>query len=240
MDHDFMWRSMIALPERGRIGIFNRSYYEECLIVRVHREILAKEKLPQQLMTRALWRDRFEDISAIERYLARNGTVILKFFLNVSKEEQRQRFLKRIEDPAKNWKFEMGDVAERALWDKYQAAYQEIVRHTASAAAPWFVVPADHKWFSRVVISSAIVNALEGLDLQFPKTERHLLPELKKVRIALEKEKAGEAHGETPAAAEAPKSKAKGRSGTAAASESPSAGEVSTDPQAERRDGQED
>ena len=237
LDHDFMWRSLIALPERGRIGIFNRSYYEECLIVRVHRELLAKEKIPPKLMTKTLWRERFEDISAIERYLARNGTIILKFFLNVSKNEQRTRFLKRLEEPAKNWKFEMGDVTERALWEKYQAAYQEIVRHTSSAAAPWFVVPADHKWFSRVVISSAIVNALEGLDLQFPKTERHLLPDLKKVRIALEKEKAAEAEEGTPSADEA--SKPKDRSGTAAASEKASADATIAAMNAEPKDGQE-
>jgi PPK2 family polyphosphate:nucleotide phosphotransferase len=231
LDHDFMWRSLIALPERGRIGIFNRSYYEECLIVRVHREILAKEKLPAKLVTKTLWRERFEDISAIERYLARNGTIILKFFLNVSKEEQRKRFMKRLEDPAKNWKFEMGDVAERALWDKYQAAYQDVIRNTSSTAAPWFVVPADHKWFSRVVISSAIVNALEGLDLQFPKTERHLLPELRKVRIALEKEKAAEGNGEASSGEQKSKSKAKDQS----ASEQPAFGDASADP----RDSQE-
>jgi PPK2 family polyphosphate:nucleotide phosphotransferase len=240
LDHDFMWRSLIALPERGRIGIFNRSYYEECLIVRVHRELLAKEKIPPKLMTKTLWRERFEDISAIERYLARNGTIILKFFLNVSKDEQRRRFLKRLEEPAKNWKFEMGDVTERALWEKYQAAYQDIVRNTSSAVAPWFVVPADHKWFSRVVISSAIVHALEGLDLQFPKTERHLLPDLKKVRIALENEKVAEAEEGTPSADEAPKKKPKRRSAAAATSETPPAGEAVTEPQAEQREGQED
>ena len=134
LDHDFMWRSTIALPERGRIGIFNRSYYEECLVVRVHPEILAKEKIPPRLVTRNIWRERFEDISAFERYLARNGTVILKFFLNVSKQEQRERFLDRLDEPAKNWKFSMADISERALWDKYQAAYQEMVRHTSSSA----------------------------------------------------------------------------------------------------------
>ena len=134
LDHDFLWRSMIALPERGRIGIFNRSYYEECLVVRVHPEILAKQKMPPQLVTKNIWRERFEDISAIERYLARNGTVILKFFLNVSKEEQRERFLDRLEEPAKNWKFSMADIAERALWAKYQAAYQDMIRHTSTQA----------------------------------------------------------------------------------------------------------
>ena len=132
LDHDFLWRSMIALPERGRIGIFNRSYYEECLVVRVHPEILAKQKIPQRLVTKDIWRDRFEDISAMENYLARNGTVILKFFLNVSKEEQRERFLERLEEPAKNWKFSLADIAERKLWAKYQAAYQDLIRHTST------------------------------------------------------------------------------------------------------------
>jgi PPK2 family polyphosphate:nucleotide phosphotransferase len=185
LDHDFMWRSVIALPERGRIGIFNRSYYEECLVVRVHPEVLAKEKIPARLVTRNIWRERFEDISAFERYLARSGTVILKFFLNVSKEEQRERFLDRLDQPSKNWKFSMADITERALWGKYQAAYQEVVRNTSSAAAPWHVVPADHKWFARVVIGSAIVSALEGLDLKFPKVDNASLQEFKLVRTAL-------------------------------------------------------
>jgi PPK2 family polyphosphate:nucleotide phosphotransferase len=185
LDHDFMWRSQIVLPERGRIGIFNRSYYEECLVVRVHPEILAREKIPPVLMTKKIWRERFEDISAFERYLARNGTVILKFFLHISKEEQRTRFLDRLEQPAKNWKFSMADVAERALWEKYQAAYQEVVRHTSTSLAPWHVVPADHKWFARVVIGSAIVSALEKLDLKFPKVDPASLQEFKQVRKAL-------------------------------------------------------
>jgi len=188
LDHDFMWRSTVALPERGRIGIFNRSYYEECLVVRVHPEILAKQKLPAKLVTRNIWRERFEDISAFERYLARNGTVILKFFLNVSKEEQRERFLDRLDEPAKNWKFSMADISERGQWGKYQAAYQEVIRHTASRAAPWYVVPADHKWFARVVIGSAIVSALDGLDLKFPKVDTAMLEEFKVVRKALEDE----------------------------------------------------
>jgi PPK2 family polyphosphate:nucleotide phosphotransferase len=188
LDHDFMWRSTVALPERGRIGIFNRSYYEECLVVRVHPEILAKEKLPPRLVTKNIWRERFEDISAFERYLARNGTEILKFFLNVSKQEQRERFLDRLDQPAKNWKFSMADISERALWGKYQAAYQEIIRHTSTAAAPWYVVPADHKWFARVVIGSAIVTALERLDLKFPHVDAAALEEFKQVRKALENE----------------------------------------------------
>jgi PPK2 family polyphosphate:nucleotide phosphotransferase len=193
LDHDFMWRSMTALPQRGRIGIFNRSYYEECLVVRVHPEILAKEKIPPKLMTKNIWRERFEDISAIERYLARNGTVILKFFLNVSKAEQRERFLERLDQPSKNWKFSMADVAERALWAKYQAAYQEVVRHTSTDLAPWHVVPADHKWFARVVIGSAIVSALDKLDLKFPKVDEASLQEFKQVRKALLAEGKGSA-----------------------------------------------
>src|SRR5947199_6376511 len=185
LDHDFMWRSMIALPRRGRIGIFNRSHYEECLVVRVHPEILGRQKLPPKLVTRDIWRERFEDISAFERHLARNGTVILKFFLNVSKQEQRERFLDRLEQPAKNWKFNMGDIAERALWAKYQAAYQDMIRHTATRHAPWHVVPADHKWFARVVIGSTIVAALDRLDLKFPKVDDAAKAEFKLVREAL-------------------------------------------------------
>ena len=188
LDHDFMWRTMIALPERGRIGIFNRSYYEECLVTRVHPQILAKEKIPPKLITKNVWRERFEDISAIERYLARNGTVILKFFLNISKEEQCERFLDPLDEPAKNWKFSMGDVNERALWGRYQAAYQEVVRHTSSAVAPWYVVPADHKWFARVVIGSAIVRALEDLNLRFPRADKASLEEFTQVRKALANE----------------------------------------------------
>jgi PPK2 family polyphosphate:nucleotide phosphotransferase len=191
LDHDFMWRSTIALPERGRIGIFNRSYYEECLVTRVHPEILAKEKIPDRLVTKHIWRERFEDISAFERYLARNGTVILKFFLNLSKEEQRKRFLERLDQPAKNWKFSMGDITERALWPRYQAVYQDIVRHTSTALAPWYVVPADYKWFARVVIGSAIVSALEKLDLKFPKADKASLEEFKQVRKALLEEGKG-------------------------------------------------
>jgi PPK2 family polyphosphate:nucleotide phosphotransferase len=191
LDHDFMWRSMIALPQRGRIGIFNRSYYEECLVTRVHRELLAKEKIPPRLVTKNIWRERFEDISAVERYLARNGTVILKFFLNVSKGEQRERFLDRLDQPAKNWKFSMADISERALWHRYMAVYQDIVRHTSTAAAPWYVVPADHKWFARVVIGSAILNALEGLNLRFPRADKASLQEFRQVRQALEEEGKG-------------------------------------------------
>ena len=188
LDHDFMWRTSKCTPERGRIGIFNRSYYEELLVVRVHPEILAKQRIPPELVTKNIWHERFEDIAAYEKYLARNGTLILKFFLNISKEEQRQRFLDRLEEPAKNWKFSLGDVAERKLWDKYQAAYQDLIHHTSAKHAPWIVVPADHKWFARVVISSAIVSAMEKLDLKFPEVDKSDAGELKKVKVALERE----------------------------------------------------
>jgi PPK2 family polyphosphate:nucleotide phosphotransferase len=188
LNHDFMWRTMIALPERGRIGIFNRSYYEECLVTRVHPRLLAQEKLPQKLVTRNIWRERFADISAIERYLSRNGIVILKFFLNLSKEEQRKRFLDRLEQPSKNWKFSMNDVAERALWPRYMAVYQDIVRHTSTSFAPWHVVPADHKWFARLVIGSTILSVLESLNLRFPRADKASLPEFEGVQEALERE----------------------------------------------------
>jgi PPK2 family polyphosphate:nucleotide phosphotransferase len=193
LDHDFMWRAMIALPERGRIGIFNRSYYEECLVTRVHPEILAKQKIPSKLVTKNIWRERFEDIAAFERYLSRQGTVILKFFLDVSKQEQRERFLDRLDQPAKNWKFSMNDITERGWWSRYQAVYQDIVRHTASPHAPWFVVPADHKWFARVVIGSTIVAALDALNLRFPRVDKASQQEFAKVREALENEGKGKA-----------------------------------------------
>jgi len=191
LDHDFLWRHVVALPERGHIGIFNRSHYEECLVTRVHPEILAKEKLPAKLVTKSIWKERFEDISAFERYLGRNGTVVLKFFLNVSREEQRLRFLDRLEEPAKQWKCSMDDIKERALWPRYQAVYQDIVRHTSTPHAPWYVVPADHKWFARVVIGSVINAALEKLDLRFPRADRASLQEFEQVRMALEKEGTG-------------------------------------------------
>jgi PPK2 family polyphosphate:nucleotide phosphotransferase len=189
LSHDFMWRCMIALPQRGRIGIFNRSYYEECLVTRVHPELLRQEKIPPKLITGKIWRERFEDIAAIERYLARNGTVVLKFFLNLSKEEQRKRFLDRLDEPSKNWKFSMADISERALWPRYQAVYQDIVRHTSTPTAPWHVVPADHKWFARVVIGSAIVSTLETLNLRFPRADKASLQEFTAVRKALENER---------------------------------------------------
>jgi PPK2 family polyphosphate:nucleotide phosphotransferase len=188
LDHDFMWRTSMCLPERGRIGIFNRSYYEECLVVRVHPEILAKQRLPRKLVTKNIWRERFEDIVAFERYLARNGTIVLKFFLHVSKEEQRQRFLERLDEPSKNWKFSMDDVAERRRWQDYQMAYEDMIRHTATPGAPWHVVPADYKWFARVVIGSAIVATLDGLKLKFPKVDKASLRQFAGVRAALEHE----------------------------------------------------
>ncbi|MGB7774400.1 MAG: polyphosphate kinase 2 family protein [Pseudolabrys sp.] len=168
LDHDFMWRSARRLPQRGRIGIFNRSYYEEVLVVRVHPEVLAKEKMPSTLVTKDIWKERFKDIRAFERYLARNGTLILKFFLHVSKGEQRKRFLERLDEPSKNWKFSMGDLAERSLWDKYMEAYEDMIRNTSRPEAPWHVVPADNKWFTRLVVSAEVVEALDRLNLKFP------------------------------------------------------------------------
>jgi PPK2 family polyphosphate:nucleotide phosphotransferase len=185
LDHDFMWRTTVALPERGRIGIFNRSYYEEVLVVRVHHGYLERQKLPPELVTKQIWKERFADIAAFERYLARNGTVVLKFFLHVSREEQRKRFLERIDDPAKHWKFSMGDVTERQLWDDYMDAYEDMIRHTAAEHAPWYVVPADSKWFARLMIAAALVEALERLDLHFPKVEGAALRELTEARKAL-------------------------------------------------------
>ena len=211
LNHDFMWRSIIALPERGKIGIFNRSYYEECLVTRVHPGILAKEKIPPSLVTKNIWRERFEDIRAFERYLARNGTIVLKFFLNVSKQEQRERFLDRLDQPSKNWKFSMADITERAFWNRYQAVYQDIVRHTSTAAAPWYVVPADHKWFARVVIGSAIVSALDGLNLKFPRVDKASLQEFKRVREALENEGKGGNKGGRKRPAQVPKQVAKAK-----------------------------
>ena len=172
LDHDFMWRSLKSLPERGRIGIFNRSYYEEMLVVRVHPELLHGQKLPPQLVTDDIWKERFEDVKSVERYLTRNGVVILKFFLHVSKGEQKKRFLERLQKKDKNWKFSMGDAKERNFWDDYQHAYEDMIQHTASDHAPWYVVPADHKWFTRLVVAGAIIEALEDLDLQLSGSRR--------------------------------------------------------------------
>jgi PPK2 family polyphosphate:nucleotide phosphotransferase len=185
LDHDFMWRTTISMPERGRIGIFNRSYYEEVLVVRAHPDILAKQKLPQKLITKDIWKERFEDIRAFEKYQARNGTLILKFFLHVSKDEQAKRFLERIDDPAKNWKFNLGDVAERKRWDDYMRYYEETIRETSRAHAPWFVVPADKKWFTRLVVASALVEAMESLDLHYPAVDEAARDELRKARALL-------------------------------------------------------
>ena len=187
LDHDYMWRCVKALPERGRIGIFNRSYYEEVLVARVHEEILARQKLPPRLVTKKVWKHRYEDIRNFERYLARNGTLILKFFLNVSRGEQMKRFLERLDDPDKNWKFELGDVREREHWDDYMEAYEDAIRHTAAAHAPWFVVPADNKWFTRVVVAGAIIESLSSLGLQFPKVDDAKRAELEQARAELTK-----------------------------------------------------
>jgi PPK2 family polyphosphate:nucleotide phosphotransferase len=188
LDHDYLWRCVRNLPERGRIGIFNRSYYEEVLIVRVHRELLAKQKLPPHLVTERIWKDRYEDIAALERYLARNGYLILKFFLHVSRKEQKRRFLDRIELPEKNWKFSAQDALERRRWNEYMEAYEDMIRHTASPHAPWFVVPADNKWFTRLIVAAAIVQALEGLDLRFPEVDEERRRELARARRMLERE----------------------------------------------------
>jgi PPK2 family polyphosphate:nucleotide phosphotransferase len=185
LDHDFLWRIAKALPERGRIGILNRSHYEEVLVVRVHPEYLEHQRLPKRVVGKDIWNERFKSIRTFERHLARNGVLIIKFFLHVSKEEQRQRFLARLEEPAKRWKFEMGDVAERKLWDKYMHAYEEAIRHTSRDEAPWYVVPADNKWFARLVIAEAMVDAMAGLDLEFPKVDGAALKELERVRGAL-------------------------------------------------------
>ena len=184
-DHDFMWRTMKHVPERGDIGIFNRSYYEEVLIVRVHPELLQKEKLPASLVTKHIWRDRFEDINALERYLTRNGIAIVKFFLHVSKKEQKRRFLARLDRPEKNWKFSIADVKERQCWDDYQNAYEDMIRNTASPHAPWYVVPADNKWFTRLVVAAAVVDALKALKLAYPKIDAAQRAELEAARKQL-------------------------------------------------------
>jgi PPK2 family polyphosphate:nucleotide phosphotransferase len=185
LDHDFLWRCARRLPERGRIGIFNRSYYEETLVVRVHPEYLAGQKLPPKTKTADLWKQRFKDISNFERYLSNNGTMLSKFFLHLSKEEQQQRFLKRIEDEDKNWKFSLKDVKERHHWDQYMDAYEDTIRHTASTYAPWYVVPADNKWFTRLVVASAIVQNLNALDPQYPSLSTDELKELENAKQAL-------------------------------------------------------
>jgi PPK2 family polyphosphate:nucleotide phosphotransferase len=196
LDHDFLWRTTRRLPERGRIGIFNRSYYEEMLIVRVHRELLERQKLPPQLLTKHIWKERFEDINAFERYLTRNGVVVRKFFLHVSKDEQRKRFLERLDNPDKSWKFTMDDVRERQYWDEYMAAYEDMIRHTASEHAPWYAVPADNKWFTRLVVADAVIDAMSELDLAFPQVDKDKLQELMQARAMLAGDLTSESKGE--------------------------------------------
>jgi len=188
-DHDFLWRSSKHLPERGRIGIFNRSYYEEVLVVRVHKDALQREKLPADLVDGDIWKRRFKDIRAHEKYLGRNGTRLVKFYLHLSKAEQKRRLLERIDTPSKNWKFSMSDLAERRLWDQYMAAYEDMIRNTSTPDAPWYVVPADHKWFTRLVVVAAIVRSLEDLRLEFPSLNSAARAELTKARRLLAREK---------------------------------------------------
>jgi PPK2 family polyphosphate:nucleotide phosphotransferase len=185
LDHDFLWRTSRVLPRRGHIGIFNRSYYEETLVVRVHQNILARQQLPRELVSKNIWRERFEDINAFERYLARQGVVIRKFFLHVSKDEQRRRFLERLEEPEKHWKFSVADVGERAHFTEYMNAYEDTIRHTATECAPWYVVPADRKWFTRLVVSAVIIDAIQSIDPRYPKVDPAIREELKKVQAAL-------------------------------------------------------
>jgi PPK2 family polyphosphate:nucleotide phosphotransferase len=188
IDHDFLWRTNKCIPERGRIGIFNRSYYEEVLVVRVHKELLEREKMPQSLVTKNIWNERFSDINAYEQYLSRNGVVIRKFFLNLSREEQKRRFLKRLDEPDKNWKLSSADVRERERWPEYMIAYEEMIQHTATPHAPWYVVPADNKWYTRLVVAAAIVHAMDDLNLHYPTVDADKRKELKAARAALQHE----------------------------------------------------
>ena len=187
LQHDFLWRTTEHLPERGHIGIFNRSYYEEVLVVRVHPQVLKSEKVPPALVTKDIWKERFEDIRSFERYMARNGTVIRKFFLHLSKKEQKKRFLARLDEPEKHWKFSEADIHERDYWDDYQDAYEDMIRHTTSKHAPWYVVPADNKWFTHLVVSAAIVETLEELDLAYPKVDAAKQKEIQAARRILTK-----------------------------------------------------
>ena len=189
LDHDYLWRCSKRMPERGRIGIFNRSYYEETLVVRVHPEILHKQKIPRELLGKDIWAQRFEDIRDFERYLTRNGVLIRKFFLHVSKEEQKKRFLERIDTPEKNWKFSTADSHERGFWNDYQRAYEDTIRHTATKEAPWYVVPADNKWFTRVVVAAAVIEALDSLHLAYPKVGKVQRKELAAAKRELLAEK---------------------------------------------------
>ena len=185
LSHDYLWRNHKVIPERGKIGIFNRSYYEEVLVVRVHPTFLRAQKLPDNLITKHIWQERYDDINAFERYLTRNGVVIRKFFLHVSKKEQKKRFLERLEDSQKNWKFSMADVQERSFWKDYQEAYEEMIQQTATKHSPWYVVPADNKWFTRVVVAGAILEALNNLNLTFPDVEKSKKKELQAIRASL-------------------------------------------------------
>jgi PPK2 family polyphosphate:nucleotide phosphotransferase len=185
LDHDYLWRCMKCLPERGRIGIFNRSYYEETLAVRVHPEFLEKQKLPGALVTKGIWEDRYKDIRSCERYLSRNGVLIRKFFLHVSKKEQKRRFLERLDNPDKNWKFSAADAKERGFWDAYMEAYEDTIRATATKHAPWYVVPADNKWFTRVVVAGAVIDGLDSLGLRYPEVDEAMRKELAAVRKSL-------------------------------------------------------
>ena len=190
LNHDYLWRTMQRVPERGRIGIFNRSYYEEVLVVRAHPELLRAQRIPQELLTNDIWKDRFTDIEHFEKYLTRNGVVIRKFFLNVSKKEQKKRFLDRLDHPEKNWKFSAADVKERERWDDYMKAYEDMICHTATKHAPWYVVPADNKWFTRAVVAAAIIDALEDLNLAYPTVDDDKRKELQAARDLLEGKKA--------------------------------------------------
>jgi PPK2 family polyphosphate:nucleotide phosphotransferase len=185
LDHDFMWRCMKRLPERGRIGIFNRSYYEETLVVRVHKEILNKQKLPEKLVTKHIWDERFQDIRNFEKYLTRNGVIVRKFFLHISKEEQKKRFLERIDNPDKNWKFSSADAKERGYWDDYMKAYEDMIRNTATKDSPWYVVPADNKWFTRLVVAAAVIDSIASLDLKYPEVSEEKLKELAEAKSSL-------------------------------------------------------
>ena len=189
LEHDFLWRASRCLPKRGQIGIFNRSYYEEVLVVRVHPELLQAEKIPSSLVSENIWKERFEDINAYERFLTRNGTVMCKFFLNLSKQEQRTRFLSRLDEPDKNWKFSADDVRDRDRWDDYMHAYEDMIAHTATEYAPWYVIPADHKWFARMAISAAILETAEELKLTYPRIDGARRKQLREARRLLEREK---------------------------------------------------
>jgi PPK2 family polyphosphate:nucleotide phosphotransferase len=186
LDHDFLWRTNRCLPERGRIGVFNRSYYEEVLVVRVHPEFLMRQRLPEKVVGKSIWKERFEDINAMERYLTRQGTVIRKFFLHVSKKEQKGRFLARLDEPEKNWKFSVQDVKERGHWDDYMEAYEDMLGATSTDHAPWYVIPADHKWFMRMAVADVIVETLEGLKLRYPELSEDKRAELAEARSLLE------------------------------------------------------